>query len=100
MLNLLIADPVAAATFVTGELRHLAEEPYSDLRRTARAYLEHGQDTTAAAATLGVHRNTVMRRLARTNDLLGRDLVRRPTETLVALSLCEVGLGRHAHPVT
>jgi hypothetical protein len=94
LLNLLLADPAAAAGFVASELGALAAEEHRELRSTALVYLEHGQDTTATAAALGVHRNTVMRRLARAHGLLGRDLARRPTETLVGLLLADVGLGR------
>lgn len=92
LLNLLLADPGTAAAFVASELGTLGAQEHRELRATARSYLEHGQDTTATAAALGVHRNTVMRRLARAGELLGHDLARRPTETLVGLLLADLDL--------
>lgn len=92
LLHLLLADRRAASAFVRCELGPLADEEHLDLRFTARTYLELGQDTTATASALGLHRNTIMRRLARVEQLTGRSLRLRPAETLVATLLCEAAL--------
>lgn len=93
LLQLLVADPVAASAFVRAELGRLIEEPSSDLRETTRRYLELGQDATATATALGVHRNTVMRRLDRAERLVGHPLSVRSTELLAGLLLSDVRLG-------
>ena len=87
LLHLLLADPAAASAFVRSELGPLAEEKHAAIRATVRAFLEHGQDSTAAARELGLHRNTVMRRLHRAGHLIGHALEDRPAEIAVAIML-------------
>ena len=87
LLHLLLADPAAASAFVRSDLGPLADEKHSVIRATVRAFLEHGQDSTAAARELGLHRNTVMRRLYRAGHLIRHALADRPAEIAVAIRL-------------
>ncbi len=64
------------------------------LRRTLRAYLSAERNTTAAAATLGVVRNTVENRLRLVEERLGQTLHPFPAELEIALALDE--LNAHA----
>jgi len=93
LLHLLLADPVAAASFVRTQLGALAAAEEVDLRATALAFLTSGRDATATAASLALHRNTVMRRLARAEVRLGRPVGARPVETEAALVLAAEGIG-------
>ncbi|HYM50982.1 MAG TPA: helix-turn-helix domain-containing protein [Candidatus Limnocylindrales bacterium] len=76
------------------ELRQFAEESLAglrvrdrggDLRQTLRAYLDVGGSPTDAALRLNLHRNTVLYRLRRIEELLGVDL--REPETRLRLHL-------------
>lgn len=89
LLHLLLRDPVAAAAFAREQLGELAaaEPRLATLRRTLATYLAHGRDASATAIALGVHRNTVARRLARAEHLVGRDLGGRTDELSVALTI-------------
>ncbi|MFE4667021.1 PucR family transcriptional regulator [Streptomyces sp. NPDC056716] len=49
-------------------------DPNGELLQTLRAYLDNESSTTAAAAVLGVHRNTVLNRLEKVSRLLTVDL--------------------------
>lgn len=64
------------------------------LRRTLRGYLAAERNTTAAAATLGVVRNTVENRLRLVEERLGQTLHPFPAELEIALALDE--LNAHA----
>ncbi|WP_433678298.1 helix-turn-helix domain-containing protein [Nocardia sp. CA-119907] len=59
----------------------------SELRETVRAYLQHLGNASAAAAALYTHRNTVVRRLARADELLPRPLEMDPLRMAVALEV-------------
>lgn len=85
LLHLLLADAPAASAFAKRELGELSEPQHAGLRTTARSYLENGSDTTAAAAALGLHRNTVMRRIERASALLGAPVDHRAREVHAAL---------------
>lgn len=63
------------------------------LRQTLRAYLESGGNAVAAAASLGVNRHTVQRRLRRIEADLGDSLHRWHAELKVALDLEDVREG-------
>ncbi|MFJ4774922.1 helix-turn-helix domain-containing protein [Streptomyces sp. NPDC088762] len=71
-------DPGFAGLVGEAEARAHAEAllaPLSPaLRDTLRAWLAHHGSWDRSAAALGVHRNTVRQRIARTADLLGADL--------------------------
>ncbi|MFE1416246.1 PucR family transcriptional regulator [Streptomyces sp. NPDC058746] len=72
------AEPGFAGLVGEAEARAHAEAllaPLSPaLRTTLRAWLAHHGSWDRTAAALGVHRNTVRQRIARTAALLGRDL--------------------------
>ncbi|MCW2855892.1 MAG: hypothetical protein JWR52_1507 [Marmoricola sp.] len=85
LLHLLVHDHPAALAFAAEELGDLAADEHGDLRRTLWVYLDSGRDSTATAARLAIHRNTVMRRLARAGELLGAPTEDRTAELLVAL---------------
>lgn len=85
LLHLLLADPPAASAYARRELGDLAEPQHADLRTTVRSYLENRSDTTATAVALGLHRNTVMRRVYRASVLLGAPVDHRAREVHAAL---------------
>ena len=85
LVHVLLADPLAAQSFARNELGRLARPEHADLRRTVLTYLEAGRDTTACAEALGFHRNTVMRRIRRAEELVGHRLRERSTELAAAL---------------
>ncbi len=91
LLHLLLADHAAALSFAHDELGELGADEHADLRRTLWVFLDSGRDSTATAARLGVHRNTVMRRLARATELLGSPSEERTAELLVALVILGAG---------
>ena len=72
-MALLGADLDHAQGFVADELTGLAkDDPYSaDLRRTLLSYLDMGS-LVAAAREMHVYRNTVVYRLKRAEQILGR----------------------------
>ncbi|MPY99468.1 MAG: hypothetical protein GEU97_15990 [Actinophytocola sp.] len=71
-------------------------EAAARLRATALAYLEAG-GARAAAAALGVHKNTVLYRLRQVEDLLGHPLAADPLGLHLALILAD-RFGPHALP--
>lgn len=82
---LLLRDRGSAAAFAAEELGALADDAPS--REVVRAWLHAGRDRSATAAALGVHRNTVARRLGRAERLLGRPLDGRARELDAALAI-------------
>ena len=89
---LLTRDPAAARRYAAEELGPLADagEAAETLRLTVATYFGCGQDVSRTARELGVHRNTVSRRLAGAEDLLGRPLGSRARELDVALAIAAV----------
>ncbi len=77
-----------SCNFVSRELGLLAgTDP--DTRRlasTLRVYLDEGSSLDRAARRLGVHKNTVLNRVKRARELLGRGLDERTLELQVALA--------------
>jgi DNA-binding PucR family transcriptional regulator len=55
------------------------------LRETLRIYLQEADNSAATAARLNTHRNTVLHRVARAQELLGRPLNARRLALAVAL---------------
>jgi hypothetical protein len=83
---------------LTTSLRRLYLEPLAKarddgeaLRGTLRAYFAAGRHVSSAAATLGVTRHTVTKRLRAIEELLGRPLGACSTELDAALRLEELG---------
>lgn len=87
--------PEAAGRFAAAVLRPLREheERYGgDLVASVRAYLDAGENLETAARRLGVHRNTLRRRLAAAERVSGRPLAD-PEQRLqlwLALSLADL----------
>ncbi|MGY1813334.1 PucR family transcriptional regulator [Blastococcus sp. SYSU D00820] len=71
-----LLDPGAAEAFAASLLAPLsaADEDGGELLRSLRTWLAHHGQWEPAAADLGVHRHTLRRRMARAEQLLGRDL--------------------------
>lgn len=94
LLAPLVRDAERARWFVDRELGALAaaDPVVLDLRRTALTYLETGGSLVTTAQRLHVHRNTVVYRMKRVGELLGRPLTERTLETHAALRLA-VALG-------
>lgn len=69
MVALMTQDARAARQFVVDTLGRLASEP-TVLLRSLHAFLAHGCNITQTAEALGTHRNTLLRRLERAQDLL------------------------------
>lgn len=83
---LVTRDEARADELVASVLGELATAP-EDLRETVRTYLEVLGNASAAAARLFTHRNTVLRRLARADELLPRPLAEDPLRVGVALEV-------------
>jgi DNA-binding PucR family transcriptional regulator len=78
-------DQVRAAEFVAATLGPLAADTASAarLRETLRVFLDEADNAPRAAERLHTHRNTVLQRVARATELLGRQ----PGERRLALEL-------------
>lgn len=83
----LLRDPEAARRFAAEELGELARpgRAAADLRATLSVYFAAGHDQSRAAYVLGVHRNTVAKRLRRAEALIGHPLTERLRELEAAL---------------
>jgi DNA-binding PucR family transcriptional regulator len=79
-------DEERAEEFVRRTLGDLADAP-AELRETARAYLREGCNATRTARVLFTHRNTVLARLARVEQLLGAPLAGRLLPVALALEI-------------
>ncbi|MFF4806336.1 PucR family transcriptional regulator [Streptomyces sp. NPDC002144] len=92
LLSLLIADPGKAARFVRDELGALGSSAASTrvLRRTVRAYLDCHGSPAEAAKELRVAKNTVIYRVKRAEELLGRSVRDSQLELHAALRLAEL----------
>ncbi|WP_143467275.1 PucR family transcriptional regulator, partial [Lentzea kentuckyensis] len=80
-----LVDPVAARAFARRELAGLLGRP--ELVETLRAWLGQHGSWDRAAATLGVHRNSVRHRISHVERLLGRDLDSADTRASLWLAL-------------
>lgn len=82
-------DEEQAAEFVVSVLGSLAAgDPGSKrLRETVRVYLEEGGHAPRTAERLAVHRNTVLHRVARAEELLEHPLAERRLAVALALEL-------------
>ncbi|MCE9573314.1 MAG: PucR family transcriptional regulator [Deltaproteobacteria bacterium] len=86
LVALVTQDPEAAAQFVADTLGELATAPV-ELRDTVRTFLAEGCNASRAAEVLHTHRNTLLRRLARAEDLLPRGLDGNRIHVAVALDV-------------
>jgi hypothetical protein len=91
LVDLLSRDLPAARTLVRAELGELAAsgERTVVLRETLLAYLSARGSHVAAAAALGIHRNTALQRLRRAEELRGQPVGVHSHELLAALLLTE-----------
>ncbi|HEX7739617.1 MAG TPA: helix-turn-helix domain-containing protein [Marmoricola sp.] len=86
LVAMLSTDVGRADEFIADVLGDLVTED-SELRTTLRTYLEHQCNAAATAEVLFTHRNTVVRRLARCDELLPRPLSENPIAVGAALQL-------------
>jgi DNA-binding PucR family transcriptional regulator len=91
LVDLLSRDLSAAQALVRAELGGLATrgERTELLRETLLAYLSARGSPAAAAAALGIHRNTALQRLRRAEELRGQPLGVHSHELLAALLLTQ-----------
>jgi len=89
---LLTADPVEAVRFAAAQLGELLadSDAAARLRATVRVYLEENLSQVRAARRLGIHQNTVVYRVKRAEELLGRAVDERRLQLEVALRLSEM----------
>jgi DNA-binding PucR family transcriptional regulator len=88
---LLTADPAEAVRFAEAQLGALnhPDDAMTRLRATMRVYLEENLSPARTARRLGIHHNTVVYRVKRTEEILGREISASPLEFGVALRLAE-----------
>jgi DNA-binding PucR family transcriptional regulator len=84
--SLATQDEQQAQAFVTETLGDLIDAPPT-VRDTLRTYLQLQSNATRAAATLYTHRNTIVSRLAKAEQLLPRPLDQSAFEVAVALEV-------------
>ena len=88
---LLTVDPAEAARFAESQLGALAadDDGMTRLRATVRIYLEENLSPARTARRLGIHQNTVVYRVKRTEEILSRSLSDSRLELEVALRLSD-----------
>lgn len=86
LVALATQDEERAQALVERTLGDLATAP-AELRETLRAYLAEGSNASRTAARLPAHRNTVLNRLARAEELLPAPLDGRRLQVAVALEV-------------
>jgi len=90
LTSLLSADPAQAVNFVMAELGSelgADSDAMRRLRATIQVYLDERLSPMRTARRLGIHQNTVLYRIKRTEELLGRPLEERRVELEIALRL-------------
>jgi hypothetical protein len=89
--SLLSSDPGSAAHFITTELGPLCADNDANrrMRATLGVFFEEGMSWQRTARRLGVHQNTVMYRVRRAEEILGRPLAERRLELESALRLAD-----------
>lgn len=86
LVALATQDEERADEFVTRTLGDFATAP-AELRETARVYLREQSNTTRTARVLFTHRNTILSRLARAEQLLPAPLEGRGLQLALALEI-------------
>ncbi|WP_431233074.1 PucR family transcriptional regulator [Mycolicibacterium psychrotolerans] len=86
LVALLTTDPDAADAFILRTLGGLASAD-ADLRATVATFVAEQHNASAAAESLFLHRNTLMRRIARAEQLLPKPLHDNGTHIAVALEI-------------
>jgi DNA-binding PucR family transcriptional regulator len=94
------SDAEQVVEFVTNTLGGLAaDDPaVARLRETVRVYLQVGEHGPRAAELLNTHRNTVLHRVARAEELLGHPIAHRRLAIALALELVSRLGGRALGP--
>ncbi|MEY9841760.1 PucR family transcriptional regulator [Streptacidiphilus sp. EB103A] len=87
---LLTSDPERAQNFVRDELGALGHPREAMLRETVRVYLECNCSPATAAARLNVVKNTVVYRIRRAEEVLGRSVKEQQGILWAALHLVDV----------
>jgi DNA-binding PucR family transcriptional regulator len=87
VITLLAGEEQRLREFISETLGPLAARgiALARLRETLRIYLQEADNSAAAAAKLNTHRNTVLHRIARAQELLGAPLAPRRLALSVAL---------------
>ncbi|MEU1231831.1 PucR family transcriptional regulator [Streptomyces sp. NPDC005828] len=88
LVALLTADPEGADRFVKRTLGELETAP-PEITETLRVFIAEQCNATRAAARLFTHRNTLLRRLARADQLLPRPLAQHTIEVGTALKVLQ-----------
>ena len=86
LVALITADADRAAQFVTAVLGDL-EAADAELQHSVRTFIEEQCNTSRAAERLFTHRNTLIRRLSRADELLPRPLSESSVDVAVALDV-------------
>lgn len=86
LVSLVTRDPEGADEFVKHTLGDL-ESASPEIRGTLLTFLDEGCNASRAAARLHTHRNTLLRRLARAEELLPRPLEHNRVHVAVALEV-------------
>jgi DNA-binding PucR family transcriptional regulator len=86
LVALITADAARADEFVRDTLGDLLSAD-ADIRETVATYAREQFNTSRTAERLYTHRNTVIRRLARADELLPRPLAQRPIAVAAALEV-------------
>jgi DNA-binding PucR family transcriptional regulator len=86
LVALITADAARADEFVRDTLGDLLTAD-ADIRETVATYAREQFNTSRTAERLYTHRNTVIRRLARADELLPRPLAQRPIAVSAALEV-------------
>ena len=86
LVALVTNDLEAAEDFVTHKLGDFALAP-EELHQALRTFFEEGCNASSAAARLRTHRNTLLRRLARADELLPRPFADNRLDVAVALEI-------------
>lgn len=86
LISLVTSDTAQAEEFVRDTLGDLLTAD-QDTRETLAAYIAEQFNTSRTAERLYTHRNTIIRRLARVDELLPRPLTENPTGVAVALDV-------------
>jgi DNA-binding PucR family transcriptional regulator len=86
LVALITADTDRAAEFVNYTLGDL-ESAGTELQDTVRTFVHEQCNASRAAKRLFTHRNTLLRRLARADELLPRPLAQSSVEVAVALDI-------------
>ncbi|MDV3126010.1 helix-turn-helix domain-containing protein [Mycobacterium sp. 21AC1] len=92
LVDAISRDLDAARAFVAAQLGDLARDDAKERaeRTTLLAVLDAQGSLTTAARTLGIHKNTVLQRMRRAEERMGRPATTKVAELHAALLVCDV----------